>query len=379
MNIHVKPDAITQLNRLGHMTAQEAAGNNPQGEAAGKLPCISHVTTPQGEKPILKGMLTTACERNCHYCIFRAGRSKTERVTFTPDEMAKSFDTLHRARLVDGAFISSGIIKGSIPTQDKILDTAAIIRQKYRYQGYLHLKLMPGAEHDQIARAMQLADRVSINLEGPTQERLNQLAPKKDFLQELLGVLSTAAQIKQANPHRKMASLVTQFVVGAVGDTDVELLSVSDQLYKKLGLTRTYFMGFSPFEQTPFENLPYTDAQRVLRLYQSSFLLRDYQWSAEELPFLADGNLPLDRDPKVVWADLHLRQQPIEVMHADRDTLMRVPGIGRKGATAIVQARRQAALTELSHLRQLGIRAPEKAAPYLLLNGRQAPSQLRLF
>src|SRR5690606_35210118 len=143
---------------------------------------VTHVHLPNGRMmPLLKTMMTTACERNCHYCPFRAGRSRTRRVTFSPDEMARAFMDMRRAGAVDGLFLSSGIIGGGVRAQDKLLDTVAIIRQKYAYRGYIHLKIMPGAERDQVLRAMQLADRLSINLEGPTPERLATLAPKKRF------------------------------------------------------------------------------------------------------------------------------------------------------------------------------------------------------
>src|SRR5207245_43039 len=164
-----------------------------------------------------------------------------------------------------------------------------------------------------------------------------------------------------------LARTVTQFVVGAVGDTDQELLSLSALLYRKLGLTRAYYSGFSPVEQTPFENLSPTDPMREHRLYQASFLLRDYGWSVEELSFMEDGNLRMDIDPKRAWAERHLRSAPVDVMKADRSQLMRVPGIGPVGADAIIQARRQGHLADLAHLRKLKIRAPEQAAPYILL------------
>ncbi len=137
---------------------------------------------------------------------------------------------------------------------------------------------MPGVEFEQLYRAMQLADRVSVNLEGPTQERLCALAPKKDFMGELLKMLEWAETIRQENPYQKLARTVTQFVGGAVGDTDRELLSISNRLYRQMGLTRAYYSGFSPVEQTPFENLAPTDPLREHRLYQASFLLRDYGW-----------------------------------------------------------------------------------------------------
>jgi predicted DNA-binding helix-hairpin-helix protein len=224
---------------------------------------------------------------------------------------------------------------------------------------------------------MQLADRVSINLEGPTQDRLNALAPKKDFNGELLQRLAWAHQIRQITGIR--ASTVTQFVVGAVGDTDVELLSLSERLYRQMGLARAYYSAFNPITDTPFENLPSTLPVREFRLYQSSFLLRDYGWSVEELPFEQSGNLRLDVDPKRAWAENNLRFAPVEVMQATREQLMRIPGFGPKAADNILRARRSGHLTDLSHLRALGIRAPEQAAPYILLDGHQPAVQLSLF
>jgi len=381
MNIISTPTTLQKLQIAGDTTAYEPAGDQPQAERTHKrlphdLPCVSNVSTPTGSKAIMKTMMTTACERNCHYCPFRAGRGKTQRVTFKPDEMAASFDQLQRTKIADGIFLSSGIIKGSVTAQDKILDTIEIIRHKYQYKGYVHLKIMPGAEYDQLYRAMQLADRVSINLEAPTQDRLTALAPKKDFNNELLQRLAWAHQIRQSGTR---ASTVTQFVVGAVGDTDVELLSLSERLYRQMGLTRAYYSAFHPIMDTPFENLPSTLPVREFRLYQSSFLLRDYGWSVEELPFESSGNLRLDIDPKRAWAEANLRHAPVEIMYATRDQLMRIPGFGPKAAESILKARRSNHLTDLSHLRALGIRAPEQAAPYILLDGHQPAVQLSLF
>lgn len=385
MQARIIPDTLTKLAQLGDTTLYEPSGDQPQTERH-HVPyqsrsideCITNVLTPQGKKPILKTMMTTACERNCFYCPFRAGRSKTQRMTFTPDEMAGAFDTLQRANRVQGLFLSSGIIKGSVITQDKIINTVEIIRNRYEYKGYIHLKIMPGVEYDQLYRAMQLANRVSVNLEGPTQERLTALAPKKDFMGELLKMLQWAEEIRRKHPYQKLAGTVTQFVVGAVGDTDLELLSLSSQLYQEMGLARAYYSGFSPVEQTPFENLPATDLLREHRLYQASFLLRDYGWRVEDLSFMADRNLRTDIDPKRAWAERYLREAPIEIMTADRQQLLRIPGIGPVGADAIMRARRQGHLNDLSHLRRLNIRAPEQAAPYILLDGRRIPTQMTL-
>lgn len=386
MLVQTLPDAMTKLAQMGDATVYEPAGDQPHQErhrvryqSHSLDECITNVATPQGKRPILKAMLTTACERNCFYCPFRAGRSQMKRLTFTPDELAGGLDTLQRAGQVQGMFLSSGIIKGSVTTQDKIIDTATIVRKRYGYKGYLHLKIMPGIEYEQLFQIMQLADRVSVNLEGPTQERLDALAPKKDFKGELLKMLYWAEAIRRANPRMKLAGTVTQFVVGAVGDTDHELLSMSDMLYQRAGLTRAYYSGFHPIVQTPFENLTATDPLREHRLYQASFLLRDYGWKVEDLPFLSDGNIQLDMDPKRAWAEKYLRAAPVEVMTAKREQLLRVPGIGPAGVDAIMHARQRGSITELSHLRKLNIRTPEQAAPYILLNGRNPVAQMSLF
>jgi predicted DNA-binding helix-hairpin-helix protein len=401
MNIRSAPDVFGKLALVGDSNEREVVGDLPLAEQQaarsfmvggrdniplnieGVLSCITRVATPAGSKPILKAMVTTACEMDCYYCPFRAGRTAMRRVTFKPDELASAFDQLQRAKLVDGIFLSSGIIKGGAATQDRIIDTIEIIRRKYGYTGYVHLKIMPGAEYAQVVRAMQLADRVSINLEGPTQDRLDALAPRKDLFGDLFRHLQWTQQIRQSedprSPDRSRASTVTQLVVGAVGDTDLEHLALTERLYRQLRLKRAYYSAFHPVSDTPFENRPAASALRELRLYQSSFLLRDYDWEVEELPFLADGSLRQEIDPKRAWADEHLAEAPVEVMTADRKALMRVPGIGPKGADAILKARRKGHITELKHLGKIGVRAAGQAAPYILLDGRRPPRQLPLF
>lgn len=380
------PDTMTKMAKVAEATQFEPVGDQPQQEqrhtpyqSRSLAECITQVATPSGKRNILKTMVTTACERNCYYCPFRAGRGKMKRLTFSPDELAKGLDTLQRAGQVEGMFLSSGIIKGSVTTQDKIIDTADIVRNRYHYRVYLHLKVMPGIEYEQLYRLMQLADRVSVNLEGPTQERLDALAPKKNFKEELLKMLHWAELIRRSHPGEKLANTVTQFVVGAVGDTDLELLSLSERLYRRVGLTRAYYSAFRPVEQTPFEQLAPVDPLREQRLYQASFLLRDYGWRVDELALLAEGNLPLDVDPKKAWAEQHLRHNPVNLMTAERTQLLRVPGIGPRGADAILRARRKGDIRSIVDLRHIGITAPEKTLPYILLAGGKTPEQLSLF
>lgn len=347
-------------------------------DAAHGLPITEVAKSSGGRMKILKTMLTTACERDCHYCPFRAGRH-TKRATFKPDELAGIYDRVHKSGAVEGLFLSSGIIKGGVATQDRLLDTAEILRKKYNYRGYMHLKVMPGIEKDQLVRAMELGSRVSINLEAPNPERLQKLAPKKQFFEELLAPLVWAHEIRQTlNPRKswngRWASTVTQFVVGAVGETDLELVSISEKLYQQFGLTRAYYSTFNPVPDTPFEDLPAEDEKRKVALYQTSFLLRDYGFSMEELPFNPDGNLPRGLDPKLAWARHNLANTPVEINRASREELLRIPGIGLKGAERILSARRQRRLHTLTQLKQLGIR-PNRAAAFVLLDGRRPAYQ----
>ena len=274
MNFSIALEPMAKIARMGAENGYEAVGDAPHAEptrpgcftpapakptrrernAAALSRSITQVMTPRGPKPVLRTMMTTACERNCFYCPFRAGRSSAERLTLQPDEMADGFLRIQKAGLVDGLFLSSGIIGGGAKAQDKIIDTAEILRKKRNYPGFIHLKIMPGAEYEQVRRTMQLADRVSLNLEGATQGRLARLAPQKEFWDELMQRLLWMEQIRSRE--RVRASSVTQFVVGAVGDTDLELISLSEKLYRQAGLRRVYYSSFYPVPDTPFENLP---------------------------------------------------------------------------------------------------------------------------
>jgi len=336
--------------------------------------------TPQG-KPVrlLKTLLSSACERDCFYCPFRAGRD-TRRATFHPEEFARLFLQLYQAGIAEGLFLSSGLSGGGVRTQDKLLAAAEILREKLGFHGYLHLKLMPGAERDQVLRAMQLADRVSINLEAPNAERLAQLAPHKGFFNEIVQPLQWVEQIRRTLPAQqgwqgRWPSAVTQLVLGAAGESDLEILQTSDWLFRSLKLARTYYSPFRPVADTPLENHPPADLLRQRRLYQASFLLRDYGFRLTDLTFGKDSNLPLEVDPKKAYAERHLRETPLEINRASAQQLLRVPGIGLQGVQRILQARQHTRLTDLSQLKKLGIET-QRAAPYLLLNGRRPIRQL---
>ncbi len=387
INLTHKFGKLDQLQLLtGNMDLEQDSGLDCQpviqGKPVNEIP-ITRAQMPNGKQiTLLKTLLTSACERNCYYCPFRAGRDM-RRATYKPEEMAKTFLALHKSGVVEGMFLSSGVVGGGLRTQDLLIDTADILRNQLGYRGYLHLKIMPGAEKDQVLRAMQLASRISVNLEAPNTDRLLKLAPRKEFTGELLQPLLWAEEIRRDVPaarnwQGRWPSSVTQFVVGAVGETDVELLASSERLYRQTRLARAYYSRFKPVSETPFENLPAEKPVRQHRLYQASFLLRDYGFDLEELPFDQLGRLPEKVDPKRAWAELHLAQEPVEINQAPRQVLLKIPGIGPRTVQRILDRRRKTRFRQVGDLRRIGV-IPKRAAPYLLLDGRRPAYQMELF
>lgn len=339
--------------------------------------CIS-AAQRSGGRPVrlLKVLQTSVCENNCRYCAFRRDRD-IRRSAFRPDELASAFMELFRAGQVEGLFLSSGLARNPGATMDQMIATVDLLRRRHGFRGYVHLKILPSAERAALERAIKLATRVSINLEAPSAERLAVLSGEKKFA-DLEARLGWAHELRQAAPVAP-GGITTQYVVGAAGETDSELLATSHRLYRDVGLARAYYSGFGPVPDTPLEGQPATPARRELRLYQADFLLRDYGFAPDELTLDQAGNLPGGADPKLAWAEAHPEAFPVEVNRADRSTLLRIPGIGPRSANALVAARRQGAIRDLSQLRALGI-AASRAAPFVLLGGRSpvAGSQLPL-
>jgi predicted DNA-binding helix-hairpin-helix protein len=377
-------DAVEKLKLLGPATcfepAEEVTPARPsatQRRVEDVNKCIHNAVMPGGKRiALLKTLLTSACERDCHYCAFRQGRD-FRRATFSPDELAWLFMQMHQSGIAQGIFLSSAIAGGGPNTEDRLIATAEILRRRHEFRGYIHLKIMPGAERDQVETAMRLADRVSVNLEAPNTQRLSSLAPHKTFDADLLQRLRWIEEIRHERPGRWPSS-TTQFVVGASDESDVELLTTTEFLHREAGLARTYFMAFTPVPDTPLEDHPPTPPEREHRLYQASFLLRDYGFSAEELPFNRSGNLPLEIDPKLAWARRSLTETPVEINTASRHELLRVPGVGPTSADRIAKARRLGKLRHLSDLGRLGI-VTKRVAPFVLLDGRRPPRQLSLW
>jgi predicted DNA-binding helix-hairpin-helix protein len=322
----------------------------------------------------LKVLLDNACPNDCRYCAQRAGR-KTPRDRFTPEELAGTFDQLRRAGKVDALFLSSGLGGNPVRTMDRMLATVELIRKRYAFQGFVHLKILPGAENAQIERASQLAQRLSINLEAPTGSRLQVLSGSKDP-QEVLQRMGWIASALR-HPGGRVRSHTTQFVVGAAGESDTEILSTAAKLYREYALSRAYYSAFRPVPDTPLEDHPPVSPLRQHRLYQADFLMRRYGFLAGELPFDPDGNLPQDADPKLRWAQRHPERFPLEINRAEREELMRVPGLGAKSVARILAARSKGPIRDATALGAL-TGAARKAAPYLLFSGRFHGRQLEL-
>jgi predicted DNA-binding helix-hairpin-helix protein len=324
---------------------------------------------------MLKVLQSNVCERDCLYCANRSGRD-TRRVSFTPDELARVFSEMVAGNLVQGLFLSSGVCGGTPQATERMLATVELIRRRYRFPGYVHLKILPGAEDASIEAALRMAQRVSVNLEAPNAQRMRAISPSKDFSHELLRTLGRADELRRRMG--RPVSMTTQFVVGAANEPDREILSTSTQLYHELRLGRAYYSAFQPIPDTPLEDHPATPPLREHRLYQADFLLRQYGFRFEELIFTNDGNLPQQGDPKFMWALRHPEAFPVEVNTAPPELLLRIPGIGLRSVQRIVNWRKRGKLSELGHIGRTGADVG-RAAPFILLNGIRPSYQLPLW
>jgi predicted DNA-binding helix-hairpin-helix protein len=341
---------------------------------------ISGVRLPGGgSTTLMRIMQTNACSLSCGYCpTFCDG--KVKRATLAPEEAATTFMEAHRAGLVNGLFLTSGVPGRAVRATDRMLATVEILRRRERFEGYVHVKLLPGAEAAQVEAAARWADRISVNLEAPTDDHVHALAGEKHLSRDLLPKLELAGRLLS---ERRAAGTTTQFVVGAAGERDREILGLVARLENDRVLHHAHFSAFQPVVGTPMEGREPTPAARELRLYQAEHLLRQYGFVWDELPFGGDGNLPLDDDPKTAWALDHPERFPIEVQTAPYELLLRVPGIGPKAARTLVAERRGALFRGDRDLARVGIDVV-RAGYFVTLRGRRLatrlpPHQLRLF
>jgi predicted DNA-binding helix-hairpin-helix protein len=378
-------ESMQKLELLSSASQNEAGEDGCRTVGGSRMDGIvlTHAALPNGKTTtLLKSLLTSVCENNCFYCPMRSGRD-FRRTTFQPEKFAQLVVNLTKAGLIQGVFLSSGVAGGGVRTQDQLIKTAYILRTRMNYQEYIHLKIMPGVEFDQILASMRLADRVSINLEAPNAARLPALAPKKDFDRDLMEPIRVMNHIRKhyspsSNRKRIWPSSCTQFVVGGADETDQELLSTSQLLHKDFGLRRIYYSALTPHKGTPFASHAPVPSQREVRLYQADFLIRDFGFSENELAYDEAGCLPLQKDPKMIWAERFLSHQPVEINQATREELLRVPGIGLKNAQAILHFRKIRTITDLGVLKKIGV-STNRVKDFILLNGKQPTRQLSLF
>lgn len=332
---------------------------------------------PSGERaPLLKVLQASGCERGCAYCAERLGGSGP-RAGLTPEELARAFVELHRQGRVFGLFLSSAVQRGPIDTMDRMLATCELLRRRYRYRGYLHLKIIPGSQPDQVAQAMALATRVSVNMEAPTGAHLARIAPEKCFDDQILAPMAQVARA-QADGSFSRSGQTTQLVVGAAGETDRDITGATAWLYQEMRLARVYYSALQPTPGSPLAHRPPVPFLREHRLYQVDFLLRSYGFGLDEITFDDSGFLPLDADPKTLWAHRHPERFPVEVNTASKAELVRVPGIGPRSAKRLIAMRRGERLRSVAALRAAGA-SWRVAAPHVLLAGKRVPTQLSLF
>ena len=329
-------------------------------------PGLQATQGPDGRPMTLFRLLqSNSCEWDCPYCPLRRSND-VERTTLEPDELATVFMQRHEAGEAQGLFLSSAVAGGVRPAMARMLDTLELLRVRYEYAGYIHLKLMPGARHDEVERAAQLADRVSINLEAPNGERMKRISPDRRWS----SVLEPMAYAREQQDAGQLPSgQATQLVVGAAGELDREIFDATARMYEEFRLRRVYFTAFRPQPGTPMHEAAATPMLRQQRLQQADWLLRHYGFRHGELPFESDDNLPLQLDPKFAWALLHPERFPLDIQTAERDELLRVPGIGPISVERIVALRRAVRFRELDHLRKLGV-VVNKARHFITLDGR---------
>lgn len=357
---------------------KDSRGSKGVGSTGGSGICHSY--TPDGRcVSLLKVLLTNVCLYDCHYCINRRSSNVT-RARFTVEEVVRLTLDFYKRNYIEGLFLSSGIIRSADHTMELVIEVARRLREVHQFRGYIHLKTIPEASQELIEKAGTYADRISINIELPTEAGLAKLAPEKNLIktQEAMGRIRLRIEESRERPggspqtwRRPSRTLPfatgqsTQMLVGADDSDDAAVLGRADQLYKSYQLRRVYYSGFSPIPE-PSRLLPLKPPPLVRehRLYQADWLLRFYGFKVEELVPASDPSLMLDIDPKLAWALKHRGMFPVDVNKAPKELLYRVPGLGVRNVGRIVVARRHCRI-HLADLKRLRLNLG-KCLPFLI-------------
>ncbi len=352
-------------------TAKRSSAGETTGVGSTEGMGICHAYAPDGRCiSLLKILLTNSCIYDCLYCINRRS-SGVQRARFTPEEVVTLTLGFYRRNCIEGLFLSSGIIKNPDYTMEQVIRVARLLREEHGFRGYIHLKTIPDASPELLAEAGRWADRLSINVELPTEASLGRLAPEKDMpgIRRTMGRMRLKideARAEKRAPRFAPAGQSTQMIIGADSSSDRDILALSTNLYGNYGLKRVYYSAFSPIPDAssalPSQKAPLV---REHRLYQADWLMRFYEFEAKELALDAGGNLDLSIDPKLAWALQHRDKFPVDLNTATREQMLRIPGLGVKSVTRLLQARRHRRLRmdDLARL-QLPI---TKIAPFVVV------------
>lgn len=356
-------------------TKRDSAASGGLGSTEGSGIC--HAYAPDGRCiSLLKILLTNFCIYDCAYCINRSS-SNVERARFTPDEVVWLTIEFYRRNYIEGLFLSSGIIRSSDDTMAEMVRVARDLRTKHDFRGYIHLKTIPEASAHLVEEAGLYADRLSINIELPTDHGLERYAPEKRPVNIRRSMADLRLKIDEAREptlsgRRKKfvpGGQSTQMIVGADGANDATIIGSSARLYSSYGLKRVYYSAFSPIPDSS-QNLPLIKPplMREHRLYQADWLYRFYGFSVEEIASIGqDGMLDLELDPKLAWALANRDRFPVDVNTADRETLLRVPGFGTKTVKGLLSARRHRRV-RLEDLARLGV-SLKKVRSFIVAEG----------
>lgn len=347
-----------------------SGGTERKGDGEGMGNCrkagICHSFSADGRCiSLLKILFTNECIYDCKYCVNRSGNDVV-RTSFTPEEVCTLTMEFYRRNYIEGLFLSSGVLKSPNYTMELLYTVLYNLRHEHNFQGYIHVKAIPGADSRLIQMTGYLADRMSVNIELPTAESLRLLAPHKTrknilapmrFVQQMSAENQYEIQTYRHVPKFVPAGQSTQMIIGATPESDYQILHVAESLYKKFDLKRVFYSAFIPVNED--KNLPSVKEQRPPllrehRLYQADWLLRYYHFEAGELLDEENPNFNAYLDPKCFWALRHLEEFPIEINYAAYDMLLRVPGIGYKSASRIVKARRMGML-DFEDLKKMGV------------------------
>lgn len=337
-----------------------------QGKTGSAVACgICHSFAADGRCiSLLKVLMTNQCVYDCKYCVNRSSR-ETPRAAFTPHELADLTMNFYRRNFIEGLFLSSAVMKNPDYTTERMIQSIELLRNEYRFNGYIHVKAIPGTDNALIQRMGLLADRMSVNIEFPSEMGLEKLAPQKkpEAIMRPMGLIRSGIEENTSDlvlyrhaPKFVPAGQSTQLIVGATPDSDRKILTLSEGLYDKYKLKRVFFSAYNPVVSDPLlpSILSAPPLLREHRLYQADWLMRFYGFSANEIVDDKNPNMNLAIDPKCSWALRHLEQFPVEVNRASYQRLLRVPGIGVQSARRIVQARRAGSL-DFEGLRKLGV------------------------